>query len=159
MGRGKINNSSNIAVLEELHAAIDERLIKGYEMFDKYLNISVPEELKYFAVDAISRSYDKKHLLNLASASQCFFWFRYLHSDVFHNMHSEKHKADEFIERATLLGDYFFSQFSLYLIPIDSTPLIDEFSIFLNEESSKLMEVSKDKFTAFFERVSEVLDD
>mgnify|MGYP003320264127 CR=1 FL=1 len=41
--------------------------------------------------------------------------------------------AKEITSERTLLGDYFFSQFSLSLIPIDSTKLIDTFSDYIKQ--------------------------
>lgn len=61
-----------------------------------------------------------------AAACQCFYLFRRLHA-----------MAEACPETATLLGDYYFSQFSVHLIPIDSPRLIDCFSEYLKWDTKQ----------------------
>ena len=135
------------AKLTELHNEIDKMLSEGMALWEKYLKAPIPEEYRYFGADEVAENYDGRHIIDLAAACQCFFYFRYLHSD----MESES-------DIRTLLGDYFFSRFSLSLIPIDSTELIDEFAAFLNEDTqSEPYRLDLAKLAAFFGRVNNVL--
>ncbi len=66
------------------------------------------------------------HAASLAAACQSFFLFRTLHNET------QQGSAE-----AILLGDYFFGVFSKCLIPLDSTWLIDEFSVFLRGDAEE----------------------
>ena len=62
-----------------IHKELDKRMGEGYELWEEFLKDSAPEEFRYIGADAVMEGYDGRHLLNLASACQCFFWFRFLH--------------------------------------------------------------------------------
>ena len=64
--------------------------------------------------------------VHLAAACESFLLFRRLH-----------HEAEEGDAAAILLGDYFFGLFSRCLIPLDSPWLIEQFSVFLREDTEK----------------------
>ena len=129
------------------HLELDNRLKEGYDLWAEHLNVPAPEDYRYIGTEAC-RNCSGEHAENLACACQCFFWFRYLHG-----------LKDS---TALLLGDYFFSQFSLCLIPIDSTPLIDAFSEFLKKETEGALKgtaFEPDRFREFFINIGTVLDD
>lgn len=132
------------ALCNQLHSDVDSALKKGYEMFITYLGETAKE--KYFAVDKVFENYKGEHLLNLCVAAQSLYWFFKLHDEK--ELTSEK----------TLLGDYFFSQFSLSLIPIDSTKLIDTFSDFIKQSVVK-ENFDKQEFENFISKVHEAIDD
>ena len=75
---------------------------------------------------------------NFEAACHCFYLFRKLHEMV-----------NEEPEKATLVGDYFFSEFSKNLIPLDSVWLNDEFAKFLARDTLK--PASKEEYLAFVE--------
>lgn len=94
-----------------------------YGMWNKFdfpkLTIAERKEIP----ETIARVYKGDYVSELAAACQCFFLFRKAHE------YAEGEAAG-----AVLLGDYLFSRFSHYLIPIDSTRLIDEFASLLKLE-------------------------
>ena len=132
------------ATRSQLYSDVDTKLKKGYEMFITYLG-KEPNE-KYFAVDKVFENYEGEHLLNLCVAAQSLYWFLALHA------------SEELTNEKTLLGDYFFSQFSLSLIPIDSTKLIDVFLDYI-KQSVVTQSFDKEKFAKFISKVHEAIDD
>jgi len=101
----------------------DKLLAEGYRLWSES-GLPLPTESeRYFAIDAALKAYNGKFSAEFAAACQCFYLFRKLHSLA------QQHPA-----AATLLGDYFFSQFSKNLIPLDSVPLINAFSAFLADD-------------------------
>ena len=104
---------------------VDALLAEGYRMWDSFGLIKLSEAEKHEIPQAAALACRKDvHRKEYAAACQCFFLFRRLHN-----------QTEEVPEEATLLGDYFFSQFSHYLIPIDSTRLIDLFSEYLKQDT------------------------
>jgi len=144
MNQNKMTESERKTIYKDTDAALE----KGYMLWRENLSMGIPEELRYFAVDSVLKTYSGKFAKELAAASQGFFWFRYLH------YLSEEENADETGKR-TLLGDWFFSCFSLKLIPIDSTELIDSFSNFLNRDINEEMDM--EKYSLFFESLSGIM--
>ncbi len=134
---------------KQLYKDTDAALKKGYELWEGNLSFPVPEDLRYFAVDSITESYGGKFLRELVIAAQSFFWFRYLH-DI-----RDKISPDEDGGRV-LLGDWFFSCFSLNLVPVDSTELINRFSAFLDKDINKCPD--PEKFDAFLKSLPEVIE-
>lgn len=84
----------------------------------------LPASERYLASDEIAAVYNGVYSAELAAACQCFYLFRKLHSML-----------QNYPTWATLLGDYFFSQFSKNLIPIDSVALTDSFSRYLTADT------------------------
>ncbi len=134
---------SNV-ILSQLHSDVDTRLKKGYEMFITYEGADADK--KYIAVDKVFENYNGEHLLNLCVATQSLYWFL--------SLHDKKDLTNEKI----LLGDYFFSQFSLSLIPIDSTKLIDVFSDYIKQSVAKET-FNQEEFLSFISKVHEAIDD
>ena len=109
---------------DEMIRQVNERLAAGYELWKGYgLPELTVQDLDVVPAHVATVYKDGAFALDYASACQCFYLFRKLHTMV-----------EAYSEQATLLGDYFFSQFSHYLIPIDSTELIAVFSEFLKED-------------------------
>lgn len=134
----------NDVLLKSLHSDVDKKLNKGYEMFITYLKKEAKE--KYFAVDLVYEHYQGEHLFNLCVAAQSLYWFLCLHDEK------------ELTNEKVLLGDYFFSQFSLSLIPIDSTKLIDAFSDYI-KQSAVTETFDREMFAQFISKVHEAIDD
>lgn len=72
-------------------------------------------------------SEDNTHSKELESANENFSLFR-----SFHRLDDENYSTAE----AVLKGDYYFSRFSLDLIPVDSVEITDRFSAILRAEAS-----------------------
>ncbi len=107
----------------ELRDSVDKILAEGYHLWNES---SMPYPLgseRYIAADALAFVYDGPYAEKLAAACQCFYYFRKLHGRV------TAHPTC-----ATLLGDYFFSQFSKNIMPLDSVPLTDAFSAYLKKD-------------------------
>lgn len=113
--------------ITENRAKVDTLLEEGYRLWDESSLPAQYQSERYFAVDAASAVYQGKYSSEFAAACQCFYLFRKLHSMI-----------QEYPAMATLLGDYFFSQFSRNLIPLDSVPLINAFSSYLAAEIQAL---------------------
>ncbi|MDR0850971.1 MAG: hypothetical protein LBN36_00595 [Clostridiales Family XIII bacterium] len=109
--------------LEDLRADVDALLREGYDLWDENGLPPLEYSERYAAVDAAGAVYDGFHRKAFAAACQSFFLFRKLHL-----------QSELLPEVSTLLGDYFFSQFSKHMIPIDSVPLIDAFSDYLAQD-------------------------
>jgi hypothetical protein len=110
---------------EALRNEVDTLLQEGYRLWAE-TGLSPPgAEERHAAADAAGAAYDGPHARELAAACQCFCLFRALHR-----------LSAAFPESATLLGDWFFSQVSLHLIPLDSVPLILAFSDFLARDAA-----------------------
>jgi hypothetical protein len=105
---------------EALRADVDALLSEGYSLWAETELPPPDPRARCAAVDAAGAVSGGPHRREFAAACQCFYLFRALHM-----------LAEEFPASATLLGDYFFSQFSRHLIPLDNVPLIDAFSDFL----------------------------
>lgn len=115
------NNLSPI-VLE-----LDMLLCEGYKMWDCFGCNPLNEMEKHSVIEQAVRACKTDcHTKDYAAACQCFFLFRKLHYGVGARP-----------ETATLLGDYYFSQFSQFLIPIDSPQLIDLFSEYLKKDTKQ----------------------
>lgn len=107
----------------ELRDLVDKMLAEGYRLWNESSIHLPPVSERYIAVDVLAAVYDGLNAAELAAACQCFFFFRILHGMV-----------HQYPTWSTLLGDYFFSQFSKNLIPLDSVPLIDAFSGYLKKD-------------------------
>lgn len=108
---------------EEMRYQVDKMISEGYRLW-KESGIPFPSVAeRYIAADELLFIYDGPNAAELATACQCFYYFR-----KFHNM------VAEYPKWSTLMGDYFFSQFSRYLIPLDSIPLTDAFSAYLKKD-------------------------
>lgn len=83
----------------------------------------------------------------LEAACACFQRFRQLHA--------EKAQTPETV----LWGDYYFSLFSSYLIPLDSVPLIDAFSAYLKRDARAETVYDEKELAAFFETLPAVWKD
>lgn len=118
-GRGD-NNLTAI----ELSGKMDSLLAEGFLLWKESGLPALPESERYFAANEVVSVYDGEYTAELAAACQCYYLFRKLHGMV-----------QEKPAWATLLGDYFFSQFSKYLLPLDSVPLIDAFSAYLKKDT------------------------
>lgn len=110
----------------EFRARADALLTEGYQLWKESGLPALPPSDRCLAVDAAVGAYTGAHAAQFAAACQCFYLFRKLHG-----------MAETYPTWATLLGDYFFSQFSKHLIPIDSVPLIDAFSGFLASDARR----------------------
>lgn len=130
----------------QLHNIIDKSLEQGHVIHKTYNKKELPENKKYAAADIVGENYTGRHLADLACAAQCLYWFFFLHS------------KEEISNEETLLGDYFFSRFSLHLIPIDSILLIDEFSGYIKRTAAS-EKFEEKQYLKFLENVHEVLDD
>jgi hypothetical protein len=104
----------------------DALLREGYRLWEEAGLPPLGQEERYAAADAATALYDGPHAREFAAACRCFYLFRALHL-----------RAEDFPESATLLGDWFFSQFSLHLIPMDNVPLILAFSAILARDAAK----------------------
>ena len=110
----------------ELREAVDDLLAEGYAFWDNAGLPPISENDRYKVIDVAGLVYEGPHFRQFSAACQSFFLFRKLH-----NMMSEiglEYKVH------TLLGDYFFSQFSQNLIPLDSIPVIDAFAEYLKKD-------------------------
>jgi hypothetical protein len=101
-------------------------------------------------IAAARATYTGAYSDEFAAACLAFFLFRNLHS-----------RTDEAPSETLLLGDYFFSLFSKFLIPIDSVPLIDAFSNHLAQVTSDTDDADRKpgdaEYIRFIETLSEVL--
>lgn len=123
---------------------IDMKLAEGYRLWDES-GIPMPlESERNMAVNELAHLYNGPYAPDLAAACQCFSFFRKLHG-----------MTGVSPTWATLLGDYFFSQFSKNIIPIDSVLLNDAFSHYLkNDIRSPGDDIS---YTAFIRTLPAVL--
>ncbi len=103
-------------------------LAEGYCLWSQSPLPELPYSERYIAADEATRVYRGKNAAELAAACQSFYLFRKLHS-----------MAGDYPEWATLLGDYFFSQFSKNLIPLDSVPLTDSFAAYLSADTQSAL--------------------
>lgn len=130
---------NNLSPLDELN----NLLCEGYQMWERFGCTPLNEMEKHKVLEqAVSACRSDCHTKNFAAACQCFFLYRKLH-----------HMVEGQPETATLLGDYYFSQFSQFLIPIDSTRLIDLFSEYLKQDvkaaASGMMEFDMEAYLKF----------
>lgn len=102
---------------------VENYLEYSYGMWNKFDFPKLTIEEKMEIPEIVAQVYKGECVSELAAACQCFFLFRKAH----------EYAAGK-AAQAALLGDYLFSRFSHYLIPIDSTKLIDEFADFLKLE-------------------------
>ncbi|MEI3338943.1 MAG: hypothetical protein V8R80_02480 [Eubacterium sp.] len=122
---------------DQIAEKVDALLSEGYQMWERFGFRKLTEEERYLVAGCAADACKKREFAeDYAAACQSFFLFRKLHE-----------WTEEFPETATLLGDYFFSRFSHYLIPIDSTRLIDLFSEYLKADTKEMFE--KDGKAAF----------
>jgi hypothetical protein len=129
---------------DKLRVSVDRILNEGYRLWNES-GIQLPTASeRYIAADGLSGLYDGLNAAELAAACQCFYYFRKLHGMV--------HKYPAW---STLLGDYFFSQFSKNLIPLDSVPLTDAFSAYLKKDVQLLGGVKE--YIAFIHGLPAVL--
>lgn len=120
-------------ILSPLYDELNILLCEGYRMWDRFGCIPLNEEEKHVVVaQAVNACQTNAHTKEYAAACQCFFLYRKLH-----------HMVEEQPEKATLLGDYYFSQFSQFLIPIDSPKLIDLFAEYLKNDTKMAVEGNK----------------
>ena len=131
----------------QCYERVDELLTQGYQFWNEFGLEPLSEEDKHFTIDAILPYYSGEHAINFACACQCFYLFRRLHNEI---------EGNE--ETATLLGDYFFSQFAQFVIPIDRTELINQFSEFLSGDAQEGANgnkiFNKEKFKTFITSIS-----
>lgn len=104
---------------------VEACLREGFALWEEAGLPPLEEELRYREAGLAGELYRGAHALEFAAACQCFALFRRLHR-----------RAGQFSGAATLLGDYFFSQFSHYLIPLNSAPLNDAFARYLAEDAA-----------------------
>lgn len=133
--------------MNDLRKKLDEMLSDGYRLMEETGLEPFAEEERYLALKACLPLDDEQKYLNLAAAGQCVYCF-----SVLHNRIEENETA------ATLLGDYFFSRFSHYLIPLDSRELIEAFSSYLQMDTKDCVDgkriFDKERYAAFLRRVS-----
>lgn len=107
-----------------LKHTVEQLLADGYRQWRlSGLRLPTAQE-RGLSADCLSGRYEGPYAPELAAACQCFYYFRLLHGMVRQSP-----------VWATLLGDYFFSLFSKYLLPLDSTALIDAFSAYLKADT------------------------
>lgn len=116
------------AKVNEHREKVDALLTEGYRLWDESDLPSLPQTERYLAADAAAELYQGKYSAEFAVACQSFYLFRKLHG-----------LAVQYPAWGTLLGDYFFSQFSKNLIPLDCVPLIDAFSRFLEADAQETL--------------------
>jgi hypothetical protein len=109
---------------EALRSDVDALLREGYRLWEETELPPLGPGERYAAADAAGAAYSGPHARAFAAACQCFYLFRALHR-----------LSEAFPASATLLGDWFFSQFSLQLIPLDNVPLLMAFSDFLARDA------------------------
>lgn len=111
----------------QIKTQLEESLEEGCRMWEAF-GCPHPEITKDFRVaeTAAAACRQEAFRADYAAACQCFYLFRRLHRLV-----------EDSPQTATLLGDYFFSRFSVHLIPIDSPRLIDRFSEYLKTDTRK----------------------
>ena len=83
---------------------------------------------------------DNLHTKELESANQNFDLFR-----SFHRLDDPAYAIGE----AVLKGDYYFSRFSLDLIPVDSVKITDRFARILREDASGMSSPELPAMSAF----------
>lgn len=110
MGYGQICETSMEKIAKAASGGLYESLKKRR---DKQQILEMPECLE-------------RYLENYGAVCQCYYLYRDLHE-----------RTDHDTKTAVLLGDYFFGEFSRYLIPIDSPKLIEIFSRKLQEETGQ----------------------
>lgn len=104
----------------------NDLLSEGYDFWDSLGFPPLSETEREEIPRLVFASTNCDHVASLAAACQSFFLFRTLHN-----------QTEQGSAKAILLGDYFFGIFSKCLIPLDSTWLIDEFSVFLRGETEE----------------------
>ena len=107
----------------ELRDMVDKLLSDGYRLWNECGIRFPPVSECHVAADELAAVYDGPNAGELAAACQCFYFFRKLHGMVHDNP-----------AWSTLMGDYFFSQFSKKLISLDNVPLTDAFSAYLKAD-------------------------
>ena len=110
------------------NARVAALLAEGYHLWSESLLPELSLSERYIAAGEAERVYQGENAAEFSAACQCFYLFRKLHGMV----------AD-YPEWATLLGDYFFSQFSKNLIPLDSVALTDAFAAFLSADTQSAL--------------------
>ena len=111
-------------MLTELGQSVEKILEEGYGLWSES-GIALPNaKERHLSADALAGLYDGEHAAELAAACQCFYYFRRHHAMTY-----------KYPEWATLLGDYFFSQFSQNLISLDSVALTDAFADYLRNDT------------------------
>lgn len=136
-------------ILSPLDNELNILLSEGYQMWERFGCIPLNEMEKHVVLaQAVNSCKTDCHTKDFAAACQCFFLYRKLH-----------HMVEEQPETATLLGDYYFSQFSQFLIPIDSTRLIDLFSEYLKKDAKMSVNGNKEfdmeAYLAFIAKAAE----
>lgn len=121
----------------------------GFSMWERF-GLKLPDEKECQEVlrCAVCACKKERFTKEYAAACQCFFLYRKLHI-----------MAESCPGTATLLGDYFFSRFSSFLIPVDSTRLIDLFSEYLKQDAKEsawgVKEFDTDRYLQFVENAAE----
>jgi hypothetical protein len=108
-----------------LRNEVDALLQEGYRLWEEAGLPPLGREERCAAAAAAGTAYCGSYAREFAAACQCFYLFRMLHR-----------LPAAFPESATLLGDWFFSQFSRHLIPLDNVPLILAFSEVLARDAA-----------------------
>ncbi|WP_178138524.1 hypothetical protein [Parasporobacterium paucivorans] len=130
-----------------LQEKLEALLSDGYGMMAEMGMEPFGEEERSLTAEIFCTYPDIEKGLNLAAAGQCFYCFCSLHNRI-----------EENETAATLLGDYFFSRFSHFLIPLDSRQLIEEFSLYLQEESKDGVDGNRifdtEKYRIFLNHIS-----
>ncbi len=133
--------------IRDFEARIDSMLSEGYALWNGFGLEPLGDEELHFVPDRVYFCCSGRHRENLAAACQSFYLFRRLHF-----------MTEAGPEQTTLLGDYFFSSFSRYLIPIDSTRLTDRFSEYLKQDAQEgaggRRAFSKETYARFIREIS-----
>lgn len=121
----------------------------GFSMWEQFgLNPWSEKESRAVMECAAASCRNQQFAAEYTAACECFFLYRKLHI-----------MAESCPGTATLLGDYFFSRFSSYLIPIDSTRLIDLFAEYLKQDAKEAAsgaeEFDTDRYLQFVENAAE----
>lgn len=130
--------------IQDHRAEVGALLDEGYKLWEGSDLPKLPQSEWFLVAERAAQAYSGEYSVQFAAACQCFYLFRSLHRMVEH-----------YPAWATLLGDYFFSQFSKNLIPIDSVDLIEAFSSFLLYDTQS--PASTDDFICFISRLPAVL--
>ncbi|MDR0817711.1 MAG: polyprenyl synthetase family protein, partial [Clostridiales Family XIII bacterium] len=107
-------------------ANIETMFAEGYALCAEHGVSLPPQELRRSILQTAHNAYGGAHADDFAAAYLAFYLFRDMHS-----------RTDDAYPITTLLGDYFFSLFSKFLIPVDSVPLIDAFSKYLSAQTTE----------------------
>ena len=116
------------AASQQVRAEVEALFGQSRQIWERFGIIPDSDEERLRVMDCAARACENRTLaVDYTAACLCFYLFRKLHG-----------MTEREPERATLLGDYFFSRFSHHLIPIDNTRLIDLFSGYLKRDVKRV---------------------